>query len=89
MSDRDQELDDLLKPLMRLNPNDIQMSRWRKLIPISTKTAKAQIISRVLQLGAACLLGFVLGVEKENMKQDSTKKAESVATIEMIYTKSE
>lgn len=63
MSDRDNELDRLLKPMHELEPSSAQMQKWQTLV--KNKTSKKYLqVSRTrmfMQLVAAVFIGVIIG----------------------------
>ena len=65
MSDRDDELENLLKPLKNVAPTDMQMQHWKS--AVKAELGRASLPRRpgrmlqFAQLVAAVFIGFVLG----------------------------
>ncbi|MBC7370988.1 MAG: hypothetical protein H7326_05445 [Bdellovibrionaceae bacterium] len=56
MNPKDQELENLLKPLKDLNPTDLQQQSWKRSIP-----RKTSFTSQYFKVAVALFIGFVLG----------------------------
>lgn len=63
MSNRDDELDTLLKPLRELKPSTSQVHAWKRAIDSETQNKVFKITKSrmVFQLVAAMLLGILIG----------------------------
>lgn len=65
MSHKDDELNDLLKPLQRLSPNDLQMQKWQAAVQKEVRTRQTTITTTrrklAFQLVAAMFVGVVMG----------------------------
>ena len=71
MSDRDNELDELLKPLKESNPSPLQTQQWNSAVrsdlsrtPTPTSTPSHRRPNKVLQVAqlvAAVFVGFLIG----------------------------
>lgn len=90
MTDRNSELDEILQPLKALQPSVDQVQRWKNL---RKKPQKIKLnLNHVLQLAAACLVGFMVGFffkEHEAKVSEVALNIDSSATIEVVYNKSE
>lgn len=90
MSDRDNELDKILKPLADMKPNAQQMARWQALA--SNQRPKSWWAYQALQLTAAAFIGFVIAAlyfKNHQNNQEVVDNFDPTATIEMLYSKSE
>lgn len=65
MSHRDDELNDLLKPLRGLSPHDLQMQKWQTAVKKEVRTGQRMVTTTrskwAFQLVAAMFVGFVMG----------------------------
>ncbi len=66
MSHKDDELNDLLKPLQGLSPNDLQMQKWQTAVQKEVRTGQTTTITTTrrklaFQLVAAMFVGVVMG----------------------------
>jgi hypothetical protein len=89
MSERDDELDRLLKPLMEIKPNRAQISRWQSSV---SKIGRSRWPIQVVQAAAAAFVGFLIGAwyfTNHQSNQQVADNFDATATIEMIYSKSE
>jgi hypothetical protein len=88
MSDRDIELDKLLKPLANMKANPKQIARWQAAARPASRDWKRQF----MQVAAAVAIGFILGgwfFKNHQEEQSVTDNFDPTATIEMLYSKSE
>lgn len=61
---KDKDLENLLKPLKDLKPNDLQMQKWQKAVQAELPAQKSNSVFNMkwaLQLVAATLIGFIVG----------------------------
>jgi len=63
---KDKDLENLLKPLKDLKPNDLQMQKWQRAVqaelPANTNIKTSIFTMKwALQLAAASLIGFIVG----------------------------
>ncbi len=64
MSHKDDELNELLKPLQGLSPNDLQMQKWQAAVQREVRKGQTTITTRrklAFQLVAAMFVGLVMG----------------------------
>jgi hypothetical protein len=74
MTNRDQELDELLSSLRKVEPNTLQVARWKKALKQSPMRKKLNY--RFLSsLAAAVIFGFVLGMSASKLsnKEDNSQ----------------
>lgn len=85
--DRDNDLDQLLKPLKAASPNDLQMQKWKSAVQDKTKKReKNYSTSRTkwaFQLAAAMFVGVVIGAMAFKSNQSSTQQPQSVVQISL------
>lgn len=93
--DRDQELDDLLRPLAERHTSPASVQRWSKAVELAAKI-KPRAQSPWLLL-AAMLVGFIMGamamrIQSQHSATSGEKVAESIysddATIVQVTSKS-
>jgi negative regulator of sigma E activity len=88
MSEREDELDRLLKPLAALQPSRQQVARWQMLAPAKTPVRTWQM--QLIQVAAAACVGFIVGAWYINKNQSNQQVADNydpTATIESVYSK--
>lgn len=64
MSDKDNDLDSILKPMKETSPNDFQMQKWQMAVRKELRKNNTRSTTRTkwaLQLVAAMLVGIMLG----------------------------
>jgi hypothetical protein len=85
MSERDNELDQLLAPLTQLQPSNLQMRRWQTLVGRTyTRT--------VWQVAAAACIGFLVGAacfrgRPPTAPADLANNFDAYATIDTVSIK--
>jgi hypothetical protein len=93
MSDRDDQLDKLLKPLKNLKASPDQIARWQiKVGAPLLRRQRSTWVTRTVQLTAAMAVGFILGgLAYKNLmsNQVDSEKFDPTATITMVYSKNE
>ena len=84
---RNNELDQLLKPLKSTSPNDLQMQKWKSAIQANNrKSGKVYSTSRTkwaFQLVAAMLVGVVIGAVAFKSNSQSVPQPNVVAQISL------
>lgn len=92
MNERDKELDQLLKPLINLQPAPGQMDRWKKLLRARPMPSKHFWARSIVQMTAAACIGFLIGAvffkRPEVSQPQVAKNFDSFATIEYVDVKS-
>ena len=88
-SKRDQDLDLLLSEYRKIQPDDLQMQKWKSAVRREAYGSRSTQKPVWLQLAAASVVGFVVGglVIKMTGAEPSGQRFEAVAQIES--TKSE
>jgi len=85
--DRDNELDQLLKPLKSASPNDLQMQKWKSAVQTNIrKRGRVYSTSQTklaFQLAAAMFVGAVIGAMAFKSNQSSTQQPQSVVQISL------
>jgi hypothetical protein len=94
MNDRDQDLDELLAPLKRLQPEQRLLHRWKNAVDSVSKRKWYQLrMASFPELASALALGFVIGMMSftaiNARKRSLSDNIEPSATVEQIYAKSE
>jgi len=93
MSDKDNELNELLKPLKHLSPDDLQMQKWQNAVLTEASMGRRTITTTrrrwVLQLALAVSVGFIMGAfvfrflpSSSRSSVVATQNADDNATIE-------
>lgn len=89
---RDDELDQLLRPLKKASPNDLQMQKW---ISAAKKENKANtsssffILKQISQLTAAMFIGILIGAKIFNSNVFEQSKIIAQVSLEnATYEKS-
>ena len=74
MTNRDQELDELLSSLRKVEPSTLQVARWKKSLKQSPMPKKPNYVFWS-SLAAAVVFGFILGmsVSKLSDKEDPSQ----------------
>ncbi|MDZ4662061.1 MAG: hypothetical protein SGJ18_10645 [Pseudomonadota bacterium] len=84
---RDNELDQLLKPLKSASPNDLQMQKWKSAVQMNNrKSGKVYATSRTkwaFQLVAAMFVGIVIGAVAFKSNNSSILQSHIVAQISL------
>ena len=84
---RDNELDQLLKPLKSASPNDLQMQKWKSAIQeTNRKSRKVYSTSRTkwaFQLVVAMFVGVVIGAVAFKSNNQSVLQPNVVAQISL------
>ncbi len=81
---RDNELDELLKPLKNTAPSELQMEKWKSLGKTDGPQVRSYSASRsqwLLQLAAAVFVGIVIGAFAAKYNSTSEQQMTSVAKI--------
>jgi F0F1-type ATP synthase assembly protein I len=81
---RDKELDELLKPLKKTVPSELQMQKWKSLVKTEGAQANRYSVPRsqwLLQLVAAVFVGIVIGTFATKHSLSSGQQANSVVQI--------
>lgn len=84
MNERDDELDKLLAPIMKVQATDLQIRRWQS---VAFKRPTRQ---RMIELSVAAALGFLIGASviwKTQSDRDVAGNFDGYATIESVYSK--
>lgn len=83
MSDRDKELDEILRPLRSSPVGEFQIRRWQGVVRRRPR--------RYLEWVAAALIGFLIGsfLFKGEKYQEVAQNFDPNATLETVYVKSE
>ena len=83
--DRDNELDQLLGPLKRSSPNDLQTQKWKMAVmgegPKSSPRYLTYKMKWISQLAAAMFVGVMIGAMAFKNYSESVKSCNLVAQI--------
>ncbi len=81
--DRDNELDQLLKPLKRSLPNELQMQKWKSAVQTSAlkKIYSTSRTKWAFQLMAALFLGIIIGAFAFKNNQSAVQRSHLLAQI--------
>lgn len=82
---RDDELDQLLKPLKKAAPNDLQMQKWISAAKKENKKTSAPSffsLKQITQLAAAMFIGIVIGARIFNANIFEQSKIIAQVSIE-------
>ncbi|HEY8271626.1 MAG TPA: hypothetical protein VIG33_12115 [Pseudobdellovibrionaceae bacterium] len=93
MSQKNKDLEDLLKPLKDIAPNDLQMQQWQNAVQNELTTNKAASHSNIkwaFQLVAATLIGFIIGVLlfKNNSERESSSQMAQISLEDATFERS-
>jgi F0F1-type ATP synthase assembly protein I len=84
---RDNELDQLLKPLKAASPNDLQMQKWKSAVQANTRkrerTYSASRTKWAFQLAAAMFVGVLIGAFAFKNNKPTIQQSQSVVQISM------
>ncbi len=84
---RDNELDQLLKPLKNISPSDLQMQRWQSaLAKNQSRDKKILSLSKIqwmMQLAAAVLVGVLIGAIAFKNGDSANHLAQSMVQISL------